>query len=55
MKTIIAGSRDLLIDIADIETAVAESQFSIMEVISDHSGAVDLAAERWAGEKGIPS
>jgi hypothetical protein len=54
MKTIIAGSRDLPIDIADIEAAVAESQFPLTEVISGHGGAVDLAAERWAEGKGIP-
>lgn len=34
MKVIIAGSRDLPVDIADIEAAVRVSQFSLTEVLS---------------------
>jgi hypothetical protein len=55
LKVIIAGSRDLSLDVADIEAAVKESQFPLTEVLSGHGGAVDLAAERWAERGGCVS
>jgi hypothetical protein len=48
MKFIIAGSRNSRINVN------ALSAFNISEVVSGHSGKIDLAGEAWAKSQDIP-
>jgi hypothetical protein len=53
MKTILAGSRHF--EVFDNLTELMESQpFEITEIVSGHSGNVDLAGEEWAIDNDIP-
>ena len=52
MKVCICGSRHCLE--VPVSSAVEGSGFDVTELVSGHSGRVDLAAERWASEHGIP-
>jgi hypothetical protein len=56
MKIIIAGSRDAPGDIESliIEGMPPEWRKAITEVVSGHSGNVDLTGERWASRNNIP-
>ena len=54
MKLIIAGTRNLDIGIHDIEMLIHRERWVVSEVISGHSGLVDLAGERWAARRHIP-
>lgn len=54
MRTIIAGSRHLWIDVDTIDIIVNSFQLHISKIVSGHSGNVDLAAESWAKREGIP-
>jgi hypothetical protein len=53
MRTIIAGSRD--INRAEVVfRAIERACFYITEVVSGHSGGVDLSGEDWARRNGVP-
>jgi len=53
MKTIIAGSRNIE-DYILVCDAVAESKFTITEVVSGSAKGIDQLGERWAKENNIP-
>lgn len=53
MKTIIAGSRDIH-DFDLVEMAVAQSGFTITEVVSGKAQGVDALGEQWAKKHNIP-
>ena len=53
MKTIIAGSRTIN-DQALVDQAVADSQFTITEVVCGTAEGVDQCGQEWANEHGIP-
>jgi hypothetical protein len=53
MKTIIAGSRDIL-DYGAVVSAINESGYTITEVVSGGARGVDKMGERWADEHKIP-
>ena len=53
MKTIIAGSRDLL-DLDLVRKAVKDSGFTITEVVSGKAKGVDTLGEEIAKELGVP-
>lgn len=55
MKVIIAGSRDLPIQVPDIEQVVKETGWNVTEVISGLSGNVDEMAVQYASHIGVPS
>lgn len=48
MKVIIAGPRDFLVFIAEVDRAVKASGFHVSEVVSGQSAGVDRAGEIWA-------
>lgn len=52
MKVIIAGSRSIT-DYTALQYAIAQSVFSIKEVVSGCARGVDSLGERWASENGI--
>lgn len=54
MKTIIAGSRNL--DMRGVLSILFRDfdRWEITEVVSGHSGNVDLAGEEWAQKNGLP-
>lgn len=53
MKTIIAGSRDIVKDHL-VFSIVETSGFEITEVVSGHARGVDQLGEQYAGECGLP-
>jgi len=53
MKTIIAGSREIE-DYSLVEAAVAQSGFTITEVVSGTARGVDRLGEEWAARHGVP-
>jgi len=53
MLTVIAGSRGI-IDYTVLCTAVQESGFTIVRVLSGGARGVDRLGERWAAEHGLP-
>lgn len=53
MRTVIAGSRDIQ-DAELVLQAIAESGFSITEVVSGTARGVDTLGEQWALENEIP-
>lgn len=53
MKVIVAGSRTIT-DRELVLQAIADSKFTITEVISGGAKGVDRIAEEWAKEQGIP-
>jgi hypothetical protein len=54
LKVIIAGSRDLNIDMQDMEDIVKASSFTITEVVSGGASGVDSRGEKWAEAYKIP-
>jgi hypothetical protein len=54
MKVIIAGERDYPLTYLDLIKAIKASGFDITEVVSGHSGNVDLGGEAWAENHKIP-
>lgn len=48
MRVIIAGGRDLLPTVEQVEAAVRASGFAVTEVVSGACRGVDVAGERWA-------
>lgn len=53
MKTIIAGSRGIT-DIRRVVAAVADSGFTISEVVSGGARGVDRLGEQYAARNGVP-
>jgi hypothetical protein len=53
MRVVIAGSRGIT-DYSVLKDAIAQSDFSITEVVSGCARGVDTLGERWAKEHGIP-
>jgi len=53
MKTIIAGSRDIL-NYRHVRTLIERSGIDITEVVSGCARGVDRLGERWAEENGVP-
>lgn len=54
MKVIIAGSRDIILSLYQIEQIVAESKFDATEIVSGQACGVDTCGEAYAKVKKIP-
>lgn len=54
MKLIIAGSRNIKINKDGIDSYISALDIPALEVVSGHSGNVDLAGEAWAEEWELP-
>lgn len=54
MKLIIAGSRRLPMNIGVVEACMILSNYDPTEIVSGHSGTVDLAGEAWAKVSYLP-
>lgn len=54
MKVIIAGSRFYTTHFHLVLSAVAQSGFTITEVVSGGANGIDLLGEKWAKENDIP-
>lgn len=54
MKVIIAGSRKADVTMKQLMDAVQQAGFPITEVVSGHSGNIDLLGEQWAKGVNIP-
>lgn len=54
MKTIIAGTRRTVANLAIVADAIKASEFDITEVVSGGAPGVDALAKKWAEQHGIP-
>lgn len=54
MKTIIAGSRKADLSMSRLMEIIGSAGFPITEVVSGHSGNVDLLGEQWAKGMKLP-
>jgi hypothetical protein len=54
MKVIIAGSRNVAVNMKQLMDAIQQAGFPITEVVSGHSGNVDLLGEQWARNVKVP-
>lgn len=54
MRVIVAGTRDLEVSMAQLMTVIEHSGFAVTELVSGHSGNIDLLGEQWARALRIP-
>ena len=54
MKVIIAGSRDIVLSITDIDAIVKVSGLEVSEVVSGGMKGVDIYGENWACWRRVP-